>query len=257
MRVCFTENPVDLQPGSPAWRALQDRVAVEAPDILLMNEMPFGPWLAGSGGYDEKIAQQSVAVHARALDDLKQLPARIVISSRPVPAQGRLANEAFMLVAGEYRFLHQKHYFPEEPGFFEKSWFVVEQKGFAVASVDQLRIGVLLCTEVMFNEHARAYGRAGADLIVIPRASGTSHARWLTAGAMAAVASGSYVVSSNRVGVDPGGTTFGGGGFAFAPGGELLARTSVEQPVMAFDLDLETARAAKRNYPCYVPELPR
>jgi len=257
MRVCFLENPADLLPGSREWLAQRDRIVGEAPDLLLMNEMPFGPWLAGSGDYDEAAAQQSVAIHSRALGDLRHLPVRLIVSSRPVPAQGRLANEAFVLIDGEYRFLHQKHYFPEERGFFEKSWFAVGHSGFEVASVGGLRFGVLLCTEVMFNEHARAYGRAGADLIVIPRATGTSHARWLTAGAMAAVVSGSYVVSSNRVGTSPGGPVFGGVGFAFAPGGELIAQTSSQQPVVSFELDLETSRAARHNYPCYVPELPR
>ena len=257
MRVCFIENPVDLQPGSQEWQAQHDRIAREAPDILLMNEMPFGPWLAGTGVYDETVARQSVEVHAKGLDDLRRLPVRLVISTRPVHAKGKLANEAFMLVDGEYRFLHQKHYFPEEPGFFEKSWFAVERNGFDVARVNQLRIGVLLCTEAMFNEHARAYGRAGADLIVIPRAAGTSYNRWLAAGAMAAVVSGSYVVSSNRVGTAPGGPSFGGVGFAFAPGGELIAKTSIEQPVVSFELDVEASLAAKNKYPCYVEEFLR
>jgi N-carbamoylputrescine amidase len=109
----------------------------------------------------------------------------------------------------------------------------------------------------MFNEHARAYGRAGADLIVIPRAAGTSHTRWLAAGAMAAVVSGSYVVSSNRVGNASCGITFGGVGFVFGPDGELIAKTSAQQPVMSFELDLERSRAAKSQYPRYVKELPQ
>jgi N-carbamoylputrescine amidase len=55
-----------------------------------------------------------------------------------------------------------------------------------------VRVGVLLCTEAMFNERARAYGREGAELIVIPRASGRDIEPWKIAGAMASLVSGAY-----------------------------------------------------------------
>ncbi|HBL65734.1 MAG TPA: carbon-nitrogen hydrolase family protein, partial [Achromobacter sp.] len=31
---------------------MADRVAELAPDLLVTNEMPFGPWLAASAAYD-------------------------------------------------------------------------------------------------------------------------------------------------------------------------------------------------------------
>ena len=76
-----------------------------------------------------------------------------------------------------------------------------------------VKVGALVCTEAMFNERARAYGKQGASLIVIPRASGTNLEPWKIAGAMASLVSGAYVVSSNRTGRSRGGTQFGGGGF--------------------------------------------
>jgi len=177
-----------------------------------------------------------------------------VISSRPVWDGGTLVNEAYALERGRLVPLHRKQYFPDEPGWYESRWFKAGAGGFAVHAVAGVKTGVLLCTELMFNEHARRYGRAGADLIVVPRATGLAHAQWSAAGAMAAIVAGGYVVSSNRVGRASGGPEFGGRGFAFAPGGALLAQTSSESPVVTVNLDLALAQRHKAEYPCYVAE---
>ena len=78
---------------------------------------------------------------------------------------------------------------------------------------------------------------------------------WKLAGAMASLVSGAYVASSNRVGCAKGGTRFGGGGFAFAPHGKLLAETSITNPVQTLEIDPEVIAVAQRDYPCYVPEV--
>jgi len=112
-----------------------------------------------------------------------------------------------------------------------------------------------LCTDAMFNERARAYGKQKASLIVIPRASGTNIESWKIAGAMASLVSGAYVVSSNRVGRSSSGTHFGGGGFAYAPHGHLLSVTTPDDPVQVLELDPQKSASAQSDYPCYVPEL--
>jgi N-carbamoylputrescine amidase len=151
--------------------------------------------------------------------------------------------------------LHRKHYFPNEPGWFEKEWYTGDDSGFGVAEVLGIKVGVLLCIEAMFNEHARAYGRRGVSLIVIPRASGVSLDSWKIAGAMASLVSGAYVVSSNRVGIGHGGTQFGGGGYAYEPYGRLLAVTDSAHPMQILELDPEIAAHAQCEYPSYVSEL--
>ncbi|KAG1239640.1 hypothetical protein G6F68_018438 [Rhizopus microsporus] len=89
----------------------------------------------------------------------------------------------------------------------------------------------------MFNERARRYGREGAELIVVPRASGASIGRWMTAGAMAALVSGCYVVSSNRAGRTADGQVFGGRAFAVLPDGELLAQSTDSESIVVIDVD--------------------
>jgi N-carbamoylputrescine amidase len=250
-RCAFVEWPEDLQPAGPAWETLRRAVDAARPDLLVTNELPFGPWLASRRDVDRDAASRSVALHEAGLDALSALGVPAVVSSRPVWAEGRLVNEAFALEAGQIRPLHRKQYFPEEAGWFEASWFMADDSGFALHEVAGLKLGVLLCTELMFNERARHYGVAGADLIVAPRASGTEYRCWTIAGAMAAIVAGSYVVSSNRIG-RAAGPDFGGKGFAFSPDGALLAETSADAPLRLVALDAAIARRQKAEYPCYV-----
>lgn len=255
LRIAFVEWPDNLSTNHPRWRELKEAVAAARPDILVTNEMPFGPWIAEGAVFSQNEAALSVSAHEKGIEGLISLGIPAVISSRPVWNGIRLANEAFVLENGVVRPLHRKQYFPNESGWFESEWYAGDDSGFALAEVLGIKAGVLVCTEVMFNERARAYGKQGASLVVVPRASGVDQESWKIAGAMAALVSGAYVVSSNRVGRSKGGTVFGGGGFAFAPGGKLLAVTTAVNFVQALELDPEISVRARREYPCYVPEL--
>jgi N-carbamoylputrescine amidase len=253
--VACVQWPEALSAGEASWGVVKAAVLAARPDILVTNELPFGPWIAGGAAFSEEAAWRIFRAHQTGLEALIELHLPAVISSRAVWSGRRLANQAFVLERGVVRVLHQKQSFPSEPGWFESAWYARNRSGFAVAEILGVRVGVLLCTEVMFNERARAYGREGAELIVIPRASGPDLEPWKTAGAMTALVSGAYVASSNRAGRSGSGVSFGGGGFAYAPGGRLLALTTPTEPVQTFELDLATVEAAKRSYPCYMPEI--
>lgn len=250
-RIAFCELPEGTTPHDANWERFSQRVAAEAPDLMVMNELPFGPWLAATTEVDAARAAASVDLHKEGVAALRALKAGAVITSAPVLSEGRLVNEASLVEPA--RFIHQKHYFPDEPGFYEARWFITTRRGFEPVAVGELVVGVLLCSELMFNEWARHYRRCGANVIAVPRAAGTSHARWKTAAQMAAIVSGCYVVSSNRVGGEIG---FGGLGFAFAPSGELIAETSPQNPVCSITVDLAAVRHAQASYPCYLRELP-
>lgn len=254
VRVAFVEWPEGLTPTDSQWRELKNSIIAAHPDILVTNELPFGPWLADSAVFSENEAILSVRAHEKGIEALIDLQLPAVISSRPVWNGNRLANEAFVIENGIVRPLHRKQYFPNEAGWFEAEWYIGDGSGFKLHDVLGIKVGVLLCTEAMFNEHARAYGKGGASLVVIPRASGTDIESWKIAGAMAALVSGAYVVSSNRVGRSNSGTHFGGSGFAYAPHGLLVSITSSNNPLQILDLDPTVSASARRDYPCYVPE---
>ena len=252
MKLACVEWPEGLLPNSQAFERIERQAADARPDILITNELPFGDWIADAPVFDAATAQSSVELHERGVDALRGLGVPVIISSRPVWAGDRLANEAFALSDREVRPLHRKCLFPAEAGWHEDRWFTPGDGSFEVAALGGLKIGVLLCTELMFNEHARRLGRAGGDLIVVPRATGGT-AMWQTACTMAAHVSGSYVVSSNRVGAR-GNAAFAGNGMAIAPDGALIGMTTADKPLLTFDLDPARAAAQKREYPCYVQE---
>ena len=173
MKLSVCQLPDGLSLDHPAWADLLRRIENDRPDIAVLNEMPFGSWLASRDTFDPAMATASVRDHERAIANLHEISTAI-LSSRPVPGTHKLSNEAFLIADGGYQAIHHKHFFPQEPGFFEDSWFAPQRPGFDVLEHRGLRIGVLLCTELMFNEWARHYRRQRAHVIVVPRASGAS-----------------------------------------------------------------------------------
>ena len=254
MNLSVCQLPDGLSPDHPAWADLLRRIEIDRPDLAVLNEMPFGPWVANRETFDPAQAKATVQDHERALPALLNM-ATPVLSSRPIPGPQKLSNEAFLIAGHRYQPIHHKHFFPQESGFFEDAWFAPQLPGFNVVEYRGLKIGVLLCTELMFNEWARHYRRQGAHVIAVPRASSASQ-KWYTAAAMAAIVSGCYVLSSNRAPAGNGQpSNFGGRGFAFSPAGELLTETSPANPLVSIEIDLPRVAEAQRSYPCYVREL--
>src|SRR5947208_5084830 len=187
LRIAFVEWPEALSTDDRQWNEMKDSVSAAYPDLLITNELPFGSWIAEHAVFSEDEARASVRAHEKGLAGLIDLHLPAVISSRPVWNGERLANEAFVLENGAVRPLHRKQYFPNEPGWFESNWYTGDGSGFQVAEIAGIKVGVLLCTDAMFNEHARAYGKQQASLIVIPRASGMDIEPWKLAAAMASL----------------------------------------------------------------------
>lgn len=252
-RISFVEWSDGLLAEGAKWEEIEEHVKNSNTDILITNEMPFGAWRPVGQNFDLVQAQQWAEEHEMYLEALQNLAVNSVISSRPILVGDKLINEAFLLENNQYKVLHHKHYFPAEEGWNEASWFKKELDGFTVEQVGDIKIGVLLCTELMFNEHARDYGRSEVDLIVAPRASGRNVINWEAACSMAAVVSGSYVVSSNRVGNSkPHNPEFGGYGVAYAPGGEKLDSTNTKNPIKVIEVDAAISKEARSQYPCYL-----
>lgn len=258
IKVGICESVPELVPGSDDWRRLCDRVGKERPDLFLINEMPFGPWISAAPSFDGATWRGCLEEHERGMEGLQELGASVVAGSRARELGGRRVNEAFLWTPKDGAFgIHTKQFFPDEEGYYEARWFEAGERHFRVAHAGETgaRVGFLICTEVMFNEHARRYGRDGAHVILAPRAVGkASLPRWRVAMRMAAIVSGAYVLTSNRSGVDSKGQLFGGRGWAVDPDGEVLAETSESSPVVFVEIDLDVAARAKTEYPRYVKE---
>jgi N-carbamoylputrescine amidase len=237
------------------WERLVAHVAATASDVVLLPEMPFYPWFAAARPFDPAIWQAAIAEHDRWLARLADLAPAIIIGSRPVSADGRRFNEGFVWTAQQgYRAAHEKYYLPDEAGFWEASWYDRGTGDFSPIQSGAAKIGLLICTEIWFSEHARAYGKSGIHLLATPRATERATVdKWLIAGRAAAVVSGAYSLSSNRVS-QADHADLGGQGWIVGPDGAVLGMTSREQPFATCALDLDAAERAKHTYPRYILE---
>lgn len=244
------------------WASLVDHVLAEGSDLVLLPEMPFHPWLAASRARDAERWAAAVDAHERWAARLGELGAAVVAGSRPATRRGEAVNEGFVWEdRSGLRPVHEKRYLPDEPGFWEASWYRPGEGRFDTAPLGlsegreggPVRVGFLICTDLWFPEHARAMGRAGAHLLLAPRATPEGGLeKWLVGGRASAIVGGAWCLSSNRSGP---GTAYpwGGGGWIVEPeGGEVVGVTSRKEPFVTREVDPGAAEAARATYPRYV-----
>ncbi len=254
MRVTVTQL-ADATPEHE-WGALVEHIAAASSELVVLGEMPFARWLAATDQADDATWLAAVADHDEWIGRLGELGAPLVAASRPVLRNGIPYNEGFLWsVATGYRAVHTKYYLPDEPGFWEATWYRRSpEKAFVSAEVGDVSCGLMICTDMWFTEHARGYGSQGAELLLVPRATeARTGAKWLAGGRAAAVMSGAFCLSANRHGISEG-VMFGGMGWIIDPEGDVLATTTDQEPFITIDIDLGEARRAKKSYPRYLPE---
>lgn len=251
MRVTVCELRTSPDGLASDWAGLVAHVAAEDSDLVVLPELGFAPWFAAERPFDGAAWAAAVAAHQRWLRRLGELNAA-VIGTRPVDRPAGRRNQAYAADAGRSVVpLHDKSYLPDEPGFWEASWYGPGGGEYAVVDIAGARAGVLVCTEMWFLEHARELGLAGAHLIATPRCTPVdSPDKWLAGGRTCAVVSGAWSLSSNSAEPEHGGL-----GWAIDPEGDVVASTSRKRPWVTVELDLGEADAAKSRYPRYVPDL--
>jgi len=257
MKLTVCELPNDANDFTHAWARLVDHVGTNQSDLILLPEMPFYRWLSQTNDVDPAEWERSVRAHDEWIGRLGQLAPATVVSSRPVVDGGIRRNVGFVWDSETGAVdIHAKHYLPDEPGFWEASWYQRGDGGFSIADTSEAKIGFLICTELWFTQHAREYGRLGTHIIVCPRATPRSTApKWLAGGRAAAVVSGAFCLSSNLAGPTSEGGDFAGVGWIVEPEeGEVLGQTSSAEPFLTVDVDLEEADHAKTTYPRYVKD---
>ena len=260
MRVTVCQIANEAEALAAAWAGLCEHLAGSGSDLVVLPEMPFAPWLAASPEVDRQQWSAAVAAHRGWCERLAELGVATVLGSRPVE-RPEPRNRAFAWNATDGLVdLHDKAYLPDEAGFWEATWYQRGRPEYELTTVatrvgESARVGVLLCTEMWFLEHARAYGRAGAHIVAVPRATpGSTLDKWIAGGRTAAVVSGAYCLSAAPYNAPGRGADLGGGAWVIDPEGEVLALTTPEEPFATCEIDLARAVAAKASYPRYVPE---
>jgi len=222
----------------------------------LLPEMPFSKWIASEKKINNRYKTESVAKHERWLIEMEQLNVKQIVYSKPIITGDKFFNTAFVFEKGIGHFkIHTKSFFPEEPHFWEETWYNHEAvKTFELLELDGIKIGVLLCTEMWFTEYARKYGKEGMDILLCPRATGiTSVNQWIRCGQTLSVISGAYCLSSNKAGPGDNDFQWGGSGWIAKPAnGNLVAVTSPDEKFITREIDISKSRNAKKEYPLYV-----
>jgi len=261
VRVTVCQIPNEPAPLAAAWVRLREHLAAEESDLLVLPEMPFSPWLAATRDVDREQWRAAADVHLGWCDRLGELGVEAALGSRPVD-HPEPRNRGFVwTLTGGLADLHDKVYLPDEAGFWEATWYNRGTPDYEIATVvapdgSRVRVGVLLCTEMWFLEHARSYGRAGAHIIAVPRATpGSTLDKWIAGGRTAAVVSGAYCLSAAPYNAPGQGADLGGGSWIIDPEGGVLALTTPDEPFATRDIDVDAAEAAKMLYPRYVTEV--
>ncbi|MCM3883427.1 nitrilase-related carbon-nitrogen hydrolase [Frankia sp. R82] len=148
----------------------------------------------------------------------------------------------------------RKMHIPVTAGYHEDRYFrpgpVAGADSFPVLTLDAARLGFPTCWDQWFPELARAYGLAGADILVYPTAIGSepdhpgfdTEPLWRTVILGNGIANGTFMVAINRIGGE-GSLTFYGSSFISDPYGRILVRAPRDTPaVLVADLDLDQRR---------------
>ncbi len=191
----------------------------------------------------------------------RELEVVIVASVFEARAPGVYHNTAVVIDAdGEVLGKYRKMHIPDDPGFYEKFYFIPGDLGFRTFRTRHAHVGVLICWDQWFPEAARLAALGGAEILFYPTAIGwnageTAAARraqleaWELVQRSHAVTNGVYVAAVNRVGRE-GGITFWGSSFVADPSGRVLARAGKVKPeILLAHCDLQAIADARHNWP--------
>ena len=254
MRVTVCELPHETRAIAEAWPALCEHVAEHRSQLVLLPEFAMLDPVWESDSFD---AARWIAIQAQndaCLRRLSSLRAEYVVGTQPVTANERRLNQGYIRSAATgMQPLRHKYFLPEEPGTWEATWFHRGDPEFPVFRAGSVSFGLNICSELWALETYADYASLGIDLLLIPRATPVASAeRWLALGVVAAVRTGAFSLSSNRVDAEARTGACGGGSWIIDPAGEILALTSASEPFATRDIDLARAAHSRDGYPRYV-----
>lgn len=251
MRATVCELPHEPDALAAAWAALCSHTLRNESELVLLPEFAMVEPVWEIERFEAARWSAVEALSDSWLQRLGELHAAYVVGTRPVTIGGRRLNEGYIWSADKgLTPLRSKFFLPAEPGNWESHWFERGDAAFPEFRAGALAFGMNICTELWALETYAHYAVLGVNAILSPRATAAATtAKWMSAGVVAAVRSGAYSVSSNRV--DPTGAC-GGVGWIIGPSGEIHATTTSDAPFATVDIDLEAADAARKSYPRYV-----
>ena len=251
MQVTVCELPHDPRALHGAWAALCRHTAEHRSEFVLLPECAMVDPVWERERFDHVRWNAAEALSARWMTRLSELDVPYVVGTRPISISGHCYNEGFLWSRTEgLTPLRRKYFLPNEPGGWERRWFEPGDPEFAQFRAGELTFGLNICTELWALETYAEYAAQEVRVILSPRATASATTtKWLSVVVVAAVRSGAYSLSSNRV--EPTGAC-GGVGWIISPEGRIIACTTAGTPFVTAEIDLDLAVAAGEGYPRYI-----
>ena len=159
---------------------------------------------------------------------------------------------------GKFLGKYRKTHIPHVDGFWEKYYFRPGNLGYPVfQSTLGVKVGVYICYDRHFPEGARMLGLHGAELVFIPSATsrGLSQHLWRIEQTSHAIASGYFVGTINRVGVEQefGTNDYYGQSYFCTPRGEFVGNVgdAYKEELLVRDLDMDLVKTVRNTWQFY------
>ncbi len=225
--------------------------------IVFLQELTLSPYFAAEADASavaaacaEEIPDGPTTRFARRL--ARETGAAIHASLYEGAGDGELGYNTAICVAPDGAVLARtrKTHIPAFPGYREDRYFSPGDDGCPVATVAGARLGFPTCWDQWFPELARAYGLAGAEVLVYPTAIGSepeapefdTRPIWQQVIVANGITAATFMVAVNRIGTE-GRLTFYGSSFISDPYGRVLVQAPRDAPcVLVADLDLDQRR---------------
>lgn len=221
--------------------------AAEAGASLLL-----APELATTGyGAGDVIRDLAEPLHGPCADRLAEMAERFsltLVTGFAERAGAAVYNSALLVRPDGSRLAYRKC---QLYGDYEKRLFISGPDAPAVTQIDGLTIGLLVCFDIEFPEHARRLAAAGAQAILVPTALPASEHAGFIARAVVPVRAFEnqlFVAYANHIGADA--FSYAGLSCIVAPDGADLARGSEgEENLLVADLHPQPYQACRLANP--------
>ncbi len=182
---------------------------------------------------------------------------RVVIVAGSIYEDGKYNTSMVFDTDGSLVGYYRKSHIPNDPGFYERSYFTPGDTGFKVFSTSKIKLSVLICFDQWFPEAARVAALNGAELLVYPTAIGNVDGvgqpegnwrdAWETIQRAHGIANCIPVVSVNRVGAE-GASHFWGNSFVSDAFGQVTVRAGHGVELLLATIDLDHGPMVQREW---------
>jgi len=204
-------------------------------DLIVFPEL----WASGYDLENKESYATSIdqGVFAETADLARQYGVHIVGSNLSIDDQGRCGNTAVLFgPSGRILGLYTKvHLF----GPMQEDTHLVPGEALELADLPWGKTGFAICYDLRFPELFRAYGSAGASLILLPAEWPYPRiAHWRTLIQARAIENQLFVAACNRVG-DSGDAKFFGHSMIVGPVGEIIIEGGMEEMLLTASIELD------------------